>query len=63
MQPDDDRPAPKVPHQIGQDLSTLSLDEIGERIQILQAEIARLEAAAATKSDTRKVADAFFKTS
>ena len=37
---EDDRPAPKAVHQIGQDLSMLSLAEIDQRIEALKAEIA-----------------------
>jgi uncharacterized small protein (DUF1192 family) len=61
MQPDDDRPVRKVAHQIGQDLSTLAVDELGERIALLKAEIERLEAAIATKSATRAAADQLFR--
>ncbi len=50
-------------HELGQPLDALSLDELGERIELLQAEIARLEAARNNKSASRAVADAFFKTS
>ena len=58
---DDDRPKKKVVHEIGQDLSLLSIGELSERIALLEEEIARLEAAKATKSATRTAADAFFK--
>jgi uncharacterized small protein (DUF1192 family) len=61
MQPDDDRPVRTVTHQIGQDLSTLAVDELGERIALLKAEIERLEAAIATKSATRAAADQLFR--
>ena len=39
---DDDRPRPKITHQLGQDLSLLSLDDLNERVGILEAEIDRL---------------------
>ena len=61
MQADDDRPARPVVHAIGQDLATLSVDEIGERIQLLRDEIARLEAAIAAKSATRAAAEGLFR--
>jgi len=58
---DDDRPAPKRAHEIGQDLSQLSVGELGERIGILEAEIGRLKEALEKKSASRSAADAFFK--
>ncbi|WP_448951107.1 DUF1192 domain-containing protein [Labrys neptuniae] len=59
----DDEPR-KVPvaHQIGQDLSTLSLHELDERIAALKQEIARLEEAKAKKTASLSAASAFFKT-
>jgi uncharacterized small protein (DUF1192 family) len=54
-------PKKKTTHEIGQDLSLLSIGELTERIRLLQEEIARLEAAKASKSATRTAADAFFK--
>ena len=47
--PEDDRPKPKTVHEIGQDLSMLSLAEIDERIAALKAEIERLTEARAQK--------------
>jgi len=58
---DDDRPKPKSVHEIGQDLSTLSLAEIDERIAALRAEIARLDETRARKDASRSAADAFFR--
>ena len=54
-------PKKKTIHEIGQDLSLLSIGELTERIAQLKEEIARLEAAKASKSATRTAADAFFK--
>ncbi|MGE3148891.1 MAG: DUF1192 domain-containing protein [Pseudorhodoplanes sp.] len=51
----------KLSHEIGQDLSTLSVGELHERIEMLRQEIARLEAAAAAKTASRGAADLFFK--
>ncbi len=34
---DDDKPRKKVSHEIGQDLSLLSVDELGERIARMEA--------------------------
>ena len=41
---EDDRPKKKIVHEIGQDLSLLSVGELSERIALLKEEIARLEA-------------------
>ena len=54
-------PKKKTSHEIGQDLSLLSLSELADRIDLLKEEIARLEAAKASKSATRSAADLFFK--
>ena len=58
---DEDRPKKKLAHEIGQDLALLSVDELGERITMLQSEIARLEAERTRKQATRSAADLFFK--
>jgi len=54
-------PKKKTVHEIGQDLSLLSIGELTERIALLNEEIARLETAKASKSATRTAADQFFK--
>ena len=59
--PEDDRPKPKRVHEIGQDLSMLSLEEIEERIAALKVEIERLAEARTKKSASRAAADAFFR--
>ena len=58
---DDDRPRKKISHEIGQDLSLLSLEELTERIALLKGEITRLEEAATKKRTSRDAADRFFK--
>jgi uncharacterized small protein (DUF1192 family) len=58
---DDDRPKKKIAHEIGQDLALLSVEELRERIALLQDEIARLETAMAAKQASRTSADTFFK--
>lgn len=58
---DDDRVKKPSLHEIGQDLALLSLKEIDERIEVLQSEILRLEAARSTKDATKAAADAFFR--
>ena len=59
---DDDRPKKKISHEIGQDLSLLSVEELTERIAQLAAEIERLQSAMAIKRATRDAADLLFKT-
>jgi uncharacterized small protein (DUF1192 family) len=59
--PDDERPARKITHELGQDLSRLSVDELAERVVMLKLEIERLEAARVQKDASRRAADAFFK--
>ena len=58
---DDDRPKKKISHEIGQDLSLLSVKELDERIVLLRSEIARLEADKIGKQASRQTADQFFK--
>ncbi|AHY56835.1 hypothetical protein BJS_08100 [Bradyrhizobium japonicum SEMIA 5079] len=58
---DDDKPRKKVSHEIGQDLSLLSVEELTERVALLNTEIARLEEAATKKRASRDAADSFFK--
>ena len=58
---DDDRPRKKISHEIGQDLSLLSVEELAERIALLRGEIERLEAASAKKRASKDAANSFFK--
>ena len=58
---EDDRPRKKISHEIGQDLTLLSVTELSERINLMREEITRLEADIARKQATRSAADAFFK--
>jgi uncharacterized small protein (DUF1192 family) len=58
---EDDRPKKKIVHEIGQDLTLLSVRELTERIALLKDEIARLEADIAKKQASRSAADQFFK--
>ena len=62
---DEDRPRRKVAqeigHEIGQELALLSVEELRDRIALLQSEIARLEAAMKSKEATRSAADKFFR--
>ena len=56
----DDEPRRKTSHDIGQDLSALSIEELEERILLLRNEIERLDAAKARKAASMTAADAFF---
>ena len=58
---DDDRPKKKLVHEIGQDLALLSVEEINDRILLLNDEVARLQDALAKKRASRSAADQFFK--
>ncbi len=58
---DDDRPKKKIAHEIGQDLTLLSVEELAARVQLLHDEINRLEADIAGKRAKRAAADQFFK--
>lgn len=61
MAQDDDLPIKrKTVHEVGQELSQLSIEELGERIAALKDEISRLEAALAGKQASRTSADRFF---
>ena len=48
-------------HLLGQELSSLSIEELGERIVRLEDEIERLEQARHAKEASRKAADSFFR--
>jgi uncharacterized small protein (DUF1192 family) len=62
MAQDDDLPIKrKATHEMGQELSQLSIEELGERIGALKEEITRLEAALAGKQASRSSADRFFR--
>jgi uncharacterized small protein (DUF1192 family) len=58
---EDDRPKKKTVHEIGQDLSLLSIEELSDRIALLEEEKARLQAALEKKRSSRSAADQFFK--
>jgi uncharacterized small protein (DUF1192 family) len=58
---DDDKPKKKVSHEIGQDLSLLSVDELAARVALMRDEIARLEADITQKRAKRAAADQVFK--
>ena len=51
----------RKPHEIGQDLSLLSVGDLSERIGILRDEIDRLEAELKAKGTTKSAAEALFR--
>jgi uncharacterized small protein (DUF1192 family) len=58
----DDEPEKKPQtHEIGQDLSLLSVGELSTRIELLRAEIVRLETELEAKGSTRSAAEALFR--
>jgi len=58
---EDDRPRKKVTHEIGQDLSLLSVEELTERIALLNSEIERLQVAMTKKRASKDAANSVFK--
>jgi len=58
---DDELPKKKLVHEIGQDLTLLSVKELDERMALLREEIIRLEADRTKKQASRSAADQFFK--
>jgi uncharacterized small protein (DUF1192 family) len=58
---DDDLPRKKTVHEIGQELALLSVEELTDRIGVLQEEIVRLEGARERKRASLAAADQFFK--
>ena len=61
MMGEDEAPKKKTAHAIGEDLATLSLDELAERIALLRDEIVRIEAAIGAKKASAAAAESFFK--
>ena len=58
---EDDRPKKKISHEIGQELTLLSVEELRARIALMKEEIARLEADIGRKQASRSAAEGFFK--
>jgi len=46
---------------LGEDLATLSIEELGERISACESEIARIRAIIAEKQRTQAAAETFFR--
>jgi uncharacterized small protein (DUF1192 family) len=60
MEADEVRKRPSA-HEVGMPIDTMSVEELGQRIELLDGEIARLKVAMEAKRKSRSVADGFFK--
>jgi uncharacterized small protein (DUF1192 family) len=58
---EEDGPRKKTMHEIGEDLSLVSVEELRERVKALKAEIERIESEIAAKDASRSAADQAFK--
>ncbi len=58
---DEERKKPAAEIVIGSDLSSISVDELEERITALEAEISRIRAEIVSKQATKASAENFFK--
>ncbi|MBI4921835.1 MAG: DUF1192 domain-containing protein [Devosia nanyangense] len=58
---DDDLPKKPKAHEVGMLLDAMSVEELSDRIALLEAEIARLKAAIEHKQKSKSVADSLFK--
>jgi uncharacterized small protein (DUF1192 family) len=58
---EEERPKKRPAHEIGQDLSLLSIAELEDRVAELRAEILRLETAKGQKLAAQSAAHSFFK--
>ena len=58
---DDEEQAKKLAHEIGESLDSISVDELADRIGLLEAEIVRLKAEIENKKSSKAAADAVFK--
>lgn len=58
----DEEPQKKpIAHEVGEDLSALSIEELEKRVGLLKDEIIRLEEACAMKRASMSSAESFFK--
>ncbi len=58
---DDEPVKKKLAHEIGQDVSQVSIGELEERIGLMRAEIARLEAEVEKRRASRSAAESVFR--
>ena len=58
---DEGAPRKKKNHEVGMVIDTMSVDELEERIGLLEVEIARLREAISARRKTKDAADSVFK--
>jgi uncharacterized small protein (DUF1192 family) len=58
---EEDRPKPKLAHVLGENLDMVSIEELRQRVILLEAEITRIRAEVERKAASKSAADAFFK--
>ena len=58
---EDDLPKKPKAHELGMALDAMSVEELADRINLLEVEIARLKAAIETKRKSRQAAASVFK--
>ncbi len=58
---DEEPRKPASAHVVGQDISLMSVEELGQRIAMLKAEIERLEAERTQRGATKSAAEALFR--
>ena len=58
---EDEEQKKPVAHEIGCDLSLISVDELESRIALLHEEIQRLEAEKSSKQDSKDAAESLFR--
>ena len=58
---DDDRVKKLAPHEVGMPIDSMSIEELRQRIALLEGEIARLHAGIETRQRVRSAADSLFK--
>lgn len=58
---DDDQVKKPKGHEVGMNIDTMSVEELADRIALLESEIARLKAAIAARQKSRNDANSIFK--
>lgn len=58
---EDDEPKRASAHEVGMPLDLMSVEELEDRVGLLEREIQRLRSAIVQKRQSRATADAFFK--